>query len=46
MANMIDRNPYLLYSVDGNYKQRPKQGATTTTTSTTATTSGPLVPPT
>ena len=44
MANMIDRNPALLYGVDGNYKQRPKQGATTT--STTATTSGPLVPPT
>ena len=45
MANIIDKNPALLFGVDGTYKQRPKQGATTTT-STTATTSGPLVPPT
>ena len=41
MANIIDKNPALLFGVDGTYKQRPKQGATTTST-----TSGPLVSPT
>ena len=25
MANIIDKNPYLLYGVDGDYKQRPKK---------------------
>ena len=40
MANIIDKNPALLFGVDGNYKQRPKEGEKTTTT-----TSGPLTPP-
>ena len=30
MANIIDKNPALLFGVDGNYKQRVKQAAPNT----------------